>query len=316
MGIYDREYYRGESRGAAFLTSAPVCRAIILLNIAVFVVEHLNLIPASTFRNIFAASGHAIFAEGHVWQLLTSSFLHDTPLQLLFSMYFFWVFGHEIEAMYGPKDFLALYLSAAIVSSFGWAVVDALAMHDHSSPLLGSTGPLFAITTLYALFYPRRELLFMFVIPIEVWLLVTLLVALNVFTIVTGREDGSAVASLLTGAAYGYVYKRFDLRLSRLPLGRSRRPRLRVVTADPPPPSREKPAPRPASTGPTWSPNPASASKPASTTAVVPEEQLDARLDEILAKIAREGRDGLTEDENRILQEASRRARNRRSDRL
>jgi hypothetical protein len=36
----------------------------------------------------------------------------------------------------------------------------------------------------------------------------------------------------------------------------------------------------------------------------------------VLAKIAREGRDGLTDEENRVLQEASRRARNRRSDRL
>ena len=48
----------------------------------------------------------------------------------------------------------------------------------------------------------------------------------------------------------------------------------------------------------------------------VPEEQLDARLDDVLAKIAREGREGLTEEEHRVLQEASRRARNRRSDRL
>ena len=69
--------------------------------------------------------------------------------------------------------------------------------------------------------------------------------------------------------------------------------------------------------GPTWSSEPATASvsKPAASGAV-PEEQLDAKLDEVLAKIAREGRNGLTDDENRVLQEASRRARNRRSDRL
>ena len=67
--------------------------------------------------------------------------------------------------------------------------------------------------------------------------------------------------------------------------------------------------------GPDLVARPAAASKP-STTAVLPEEQLDARLDEVLAKIAREGRAGLTDDENRILQEASQRARNRRSDRI
>jgi hypothetical protein len=49
---------------------------------------------------------------------------------------------------------------------------------------------------------------------------------------------------------------------------------------------------------------------------VLPEEQLDKRLDEVLAKIAREGRASLTDEEDRVLQEASRRARIRRSDRL
>ena len=74
-----------------------------------------------------------------------------------------------------------------------------------------------------------------------------------------------------------------------------RAPRLRVVMPEP----REKPAP-PRTTGPTWSPNPATAAKP-TTAAVLPEEQLDARLDEVLAKIAREGRSGLTEEERQTL---------------
>ena len=56
----------------------------------------------------------------------------------------------------------------------------------------------------------------------------------------------------------------------------------------------------------------ASAATRSAPTGVIAEEQLDARLDEILAKIAHEGRGGLTDDENRILQEASRRARDRR----
>jgi rhomboid family protein len=124
-----------------------------------------------------------------------------------------------------------------------------------------------------------------------------------------GKSSRVAVAAHLTGAAYGYLYKRFDLRWSRVSWRRVSAPRLRVIMPEP----REKPTSR--ASGPTWSPNPATAPKP-STTAVLPEEQLDARLDEVLAKIAREGRGGLTEEENRVLQEASRRARNRRSDRI
>ncbi len=313
MGIYDREYYRGETRGAGLFSTAPVCRAIILLNVAVFLLDRLNLVPHVTFQDLFAAHSDAIFYRGHVWQLLTATFLHATPLHLIANMYFLWLCGHELEAMYGPRDFLAFYLSAAVASTFAWAACNALATQRHPTMMLGASGAIFAVAALYALFYPRREILLMFVIPVEVWLLVSLYVAYDVFMIISGGETGTAVVAHVAGASYGYLFKRFDFRWSRLPIGVGRRPKLRIVSADPP---REKPVPRPATTGPTWSPGPATASKPASSTAVVPEEQLDARLDDILAKIAREGRDGLTDEDNRVLQEASRRARNRRSDRL
>jgi hypothetical protein len=55
--------------------------------------------------------------------------------------------------------------------------------------------------------------------------------------------------------------------------------------------------------------------RPAATP-TVPEDQLDSRLDEVLAKILREGKNALTEEEKLVLDEASRRARMRRSDRL
>jgi membrane associated rhomboid family serine protease len=318
MGIHDREYYRSENRGANLFSTAPVCKAIIFINVGVFLLEHLNIVDGNLLHDWFAATSAGIFRQGYVWQLLTATFLHGSLLHLLVNTYFLWVFGREMEEMYGERDFLALYLSAAVLSTLGWAAIDALAPKQGLSithSMIGASGAIFAVVVLYAMFYPRRELLFMFVIPVEVWLLVSLYVAYDAYTLLSGVSTGTAVASHITGALYGFLYKKFDIRWSRLPWNRVKRPRLRIVPADPP---REKPASRPAtssSPGPTWATNSASASKPAAT-AVVPEEQLEARLDEVLAKIAREGRSGLTEDENRILQEASRRARNKRSDRL
>jgi hypothetical protein len=167
---------------------------------------------------------------------------------------------------------------------------------------------------LFALYYPRREILFMFVIPLEVWQLVAFYLGYQLLLLLRADHWQIAVEGHLAGAAYGYLFKRFDLRWSHLPWVRTRGRRFRVVSPEP----REKPAARPAA-GPSWSSSAAESAKPASVSSaggvVIAEEQLDARLDEVLAKIAREGRGGLTEDENRILQEASARARNRRSDR-
>ena len=316
MGIYDREYYRGETRGSLWLSgSAPVCRALVAINVAVYILGLLRGAEGQgQLVDWLGATSDGIFQHGYVWQLLTATFVHGGLLHLLGNMLILWVVGREIEAMYGSRDFLALYLSAAIISTLGWAICDAL-FHHGAQGMVGASGAVLAVAVLYVLYYPRREVLFMFVLPVEMWVLVAGFIGYQVFLLLRGGDWQTAVESHLVGAAYGYLVKRFDLRWSRLPWFHPRRPRFRVINPDP----REMSAPRsgPVVSGPTWSSEPAAAgvSKPA-TTAVVPEEQLDAKLDEVLAKIAREGRAGLTDDENRVLQEASRRARNRRSGRL
>ena len=312
MGIYDREYYRGETRGSAWFVTGQVTKSLILINVAVFLAEQLDLINPRFIEHWFAASSDQIFRHGHIWQLVTATFLHGDLGHILWNMLFLWMVGRELEGMYGHHDFLALYLTAGAFSTLGWALLDEFS--PSHLPMVGASGAVVALAVLYTLFYPRREVLFMFVIPVEMWILASVYVASQVYFMLRGGDMRTAVEAHVAGALYGYLYKQFDLRWSRLPISRRRRPRLRIVTADPA--TREKPAPRPAATvGPTWSSNSASIMKP-TTTAVVTEEQLDARLDEILAKIAREGRGGLSEEENRILLEASRRARNRRSERL
>jgi membrane associated rhomboid family serine protease len=310
MGIYDREYYRGETRGSGWLSgAAPACKTIILINVVVYFLQ--QVLDPHFVEDYLAASSDAIFRHGRVWELVTATFLHDphNVVHILMNMMFLWMAGREMESFYGTRDFVALYLGAAIVSTLGWTVLDTYSARP--GVMIGASGAVLAVVVLYALYYPRREVLLFFILPVEMWLLVVIFLGYQVWEFIhPGVESKVAVASHCTGALYGYLFKRFDLRWSRLSWKGLRRPRLRVIVPDP----REKSVPRPS--GSSWSSNPATIAKPSMTTAVVPEEQLDARLDEVLAKIAREGRVGLTEEENRVLQEASRRARNRRSDRL
>ena len=253
-----------------------------------------------------AASPEGIFRQGRVWQLLTATFLHDPShiLHIVGNMLFLWIVGREMESLYGSRDFLAFYLAAAVVSTFCWAVVAAFTPGFHY--MVGASGAVMAVLTLYTLYYPRREILFFF-IPMPMWLVLGIYLVWPL--VVDGRGSPPvAIESHLAGAAFAFAFKHFDLRWSRLTAGGLRRPRLKVIS----PPRYETSRPRaPVSSrgvGDTVGPM-------APSFSVLPEEQLDARLDEVLAKIAREGREGLTEDERKILQEASRRAQDRRSDR-
>jgi hypothetical protein len=232
-------------------------------------------------------------------------------------MWFLWIVGRDMETLYGSREFLGFYLASAVISTLGWAALSEFS--PHSGVMLGASGAVMAVAVLYAMYFPRRELLLFFVLPVPMWLIVSL----YLFFPLIDRNGAANVAieAHLVGAACGVVYKYFDLRLTRLlssnPLRfrfRFGRPKLRIFS--PPTPPYDAPS-RGRAQGPTWSSGVGlTGAKPSSSAAVLPEELLDARVDEILAKIAREGREALSEEENRVLQEASRRAKIRRSDRL
>jgi membrane associated rhomboid family serine protease len=310
MGIYDREYYRGESGGPGWFGGvAPICKTIILINGVVFLLEHAFRIDPQFIAEWLAASPEGIFRQGRIWQLVTATFLHGGPMHILGNMLFLWIAGREMESLYGSRDFLAFYLTAGILSTLGWAAIDAFSPGHHV--MLGASGAVMAVVVLYTLYYPRREILLFFVLPLPMWVLVVL----YLFLPFVDRSVAPQVAieSHLIGAGFGVIYKFYDLRWSRLVSRRwFSRPRLKIFS----PITYETPRSR--SQSPSWSSSvgTSSGSSKPSSVMVLPEEQLDARLDEVLAKIAREGRDGLTEEEIRVLQEASRRARIKRSDRL
>jgi membrane associated rhomboid family serine protease len=308
MGIYDREYYRGETGGSGWFGGvSPVCKSIIAINVVVFLLEQLT---RSDIKPYFAASPDGVLHHFRVWQLLTATFLHDHLWHLLGNMWFFWIVAREMEALYGSRDFLAFYLCAAIFSTLAWVLISAVAMGPDSTGLMiGASGAVMGTMMLFTLFYPKREILFFF-IPMPMWLLLAIYLVYPLLPILGGGTTQTAVESHLAGAGFAFLFKQFDLRWSRLFSGRIFKPTLRIFS----------PVPREQTRTRTPNPSRASASvgiagksAPAS---VIPEEQLDARLDEVLAKIAREGRSGLTEEELRVLQEASRRARIRRSDRI
>jgi membrane associated rhomboid family serine protease len=313
MGIYDREYYRGETGGTGLFSGvSPVTKSLIVINAAVFLLDQLinrGHIHDRFISTYLAASADGVLHHFRIWELLTATFLHDDVWHLLGNMWFFWIVGREMESLYGSRDFLIFYLGAAIFSTLAWVLIIAASNQNLLVHMIGASGAVMAVVTLYTLFYPRREIL-LFFIPVPMWLLLAIYLFFPLLPVIAGGSTNVAVESHLAGAGFGFLFKQFDLRWSRLFSGRVFKPRLRIFSPAP----REQTRTRTPSTS--RAPASVGSGGKSAQVNVLPEEQLDARLDEVLAKIAREGRAGLTEEEFRVLQEASRRARIRRSDRL
>ena len=206
MPLYDRDYMqaRGGSawggRGGAW----SVTQILIGLNIAVFLLQ--QFLPESDF--LLALWPGAVLS-GRVWQLLTYNFCHGGLMHLLFNMLFLWWFGRELESMYGGGRFLRFYLVSGIGA--GLAFVAGAVFHGDPRPAVGASGCVMGLLVLYAFHYPRRQVLFYGIIPMEIRWLVGLYVLMDLSGYM-GGSSGIANAAHLGGAEYGAAYALWERR--------------------------------------------------------------------------------------------------------
>lgn len=313
MGIYDRDYYRreGPSFLGAFGERGVACKWLIAINVVVFVLQMLS--PARRLEDMRDAGSitnwlildPSLVMSGQIWRLLTYSFLHSVtdPGHILWNMLFLWWFGTDVEDLYGKKEFLAIYLTAAflggvvhtLLCQFGW-----YALHPFWGwpRVLGASGAVTTVLILCAIHYPRRVILLFFIFPVPIWLFIFFSVGKDFITFLGPRDTNVAVDVHLTGAAFAFLYYRYHWRLStlwpdfRAWRKRATRPRLRVYPEDAEP-----------------TPVTAAVSPPA---ALTDDEQLEAKVDALLEKIFRYGENSLTESEREVLLRASERLKRRR----
>ncbi len=299
MGLADRDYSRGGTRGLG-LRAGSVVTILIAADVAIWLVEVLFVHSLTAdIIHYLAANPADIFERHWLWQVLTANFLHDPRNfgHILGNMLFLYFFGRELEEMYGRRDFLIFYLSAGSLAILAEAAINHFSREPAMEMLgvlprveiFGASGAVMGVVVLFTLFFPNRQIYLGFLIPIQAWLLCLLYVFFDLSGAL-GGGTGVAHWAHLTGAAYGFLYRSLDLRWERvlsrtkglfrslgLPGGRRPRPRL---LREREPADRREPLRRDLST----------------------RDPVSARIDEILEKISRSGRESLTGEEIDYLQ--------------
>jgi membrane associated rhomboid family serine protease len=173
----------------------PVTRAIILLNVAVFL---LQLATSGIYDDRFALEPLGPYF--HPWQLLTYAFMHGSVTHIFFNMLALFMFGGQLEQIWGPWRYLVYYL-ACVLSA---AAVQLATLP--SEPTLGASGGVFGLLLAFAMYFPRQRVLLLFPpIPMPAWLFVTLYGLIELFLGVWGREPGIAHFAHLGGMLGGAV---------------------------------------------------------------------------------------------------------------
>jgi membrane associated rhomboid family serine protease len=207
----------------------PVIKMLMLTNAAVFVLVgffgsfSLDGLPLEAILSQYL--GLMPFGYGfYPWQLVTYQFMHANIWHLLYNMVFgLWMFGMEIEHVWGSKKFLTFYLTCGVAAGLSQLVLSPILdpgslyiVHRATGeilggiPTVGASGAVYGVLIAFAMLFPDRYIFLYFLFPIKAKYFVAGLILLGVFAV----GDRSAVAHLahLGGALAGYLYILYDRR--------------------------------------------------------------------------------------------------------
>ena len=180
---------------------APVTRLLLYANVFVYLLQAFYE-PVLIGNFALWPFTSASFAP---WQIVTYSFLHGNLAHLLFNMLALYMFGSDIERVFGARRFVTYYFICVVSAALMQLIVSS-AGDMPPYPTVGASGGVFGLLLAFGLFFPRRTVVLLIPpIPMPAWLFVTLYGALELFLGVTGTQQGVAHFAHLGGMLGGYL---------------------------------------------------------------------------------------------------------------
>ena len=184
----------------------PAIKALVIANVAAFLVG--LIVPAITLS--FGLRPADVVGSLQLWQLVTYMFLHSGIFHLLFNMLALWMFGVELERMWGSRYFTKFYFVAG-----GGAAVTTLLLSFTPFPFadqlyysltIGASGAVYGVLLAYALYFPHRPIYLYFVFPVPAKYFVMIIGAISLLSSMNGPGGGVAHTTHLGGLVAAYLY--------------------------------------------------------------------------------------------------------------
>lgn len=208
----------GGGGGFALPSLTPGVKWLLLLNGGIWIFANLLMflvLPQVTFtafeRGMAAwfglDPGSWTWWFPRVWQLLTYGFLHAPDLShVLFNMLGLFFFGTMLEGILGTRKFLSFYGMAVALG--GAAALAYGWLTGDMTPTVGASGGVLAVIVAMAVLRPHTRVIFI-MFPIALWVLAVGVVFMDVmrvvYTIKGVSGDMVSWQVHLTGAAFGFL---------------------------------------------------------------------------------------------------------------
>ncbi len=206
MGPY--EYYQPPTR---FAIIPPVIKNLLIINVLVFLAQQLPgvgpflerwfaLWPLGSPDTVLTPYGMQQVPSFYPWQLITYAFLHGSFTHLFFNMFALWMFGVQLENVWGSRRFAEYYFACVL----GAAVAQLVIMYGSYIPTIGASGGVYGILLAFGMMFPNQPIYLYFLFPIKAKWFVLGYALLELYAGVTGTQAGVAHFAHLGGMVVGF----------------------------------------------------------------------------------------------------------------
>ncbi len=206
---YQSSFSRGNYFGPRLFTDA--IKLLISINFVIFLLQSISGQERILFQ-LFGIVPKNTFGQLMLWQPFTYLFFHGGIWHVLINMFVLWMFGSELETLWGRQEFLKYYFLTGV----GSGLVTVLFSLNSPVPVVGASGAVYGILLAYGLIFPNRYVYLYFFIPVRVKYFVIFIGALAFFSSIGAGSSGVSHLTHLSGMLIGFGYLKSNVRLNAL----------------------------------------------------------------------------------------------------
>ena len=174
-------------------------KVLVSVNFGIFVLQTLSN-AEGLFFPLFGLVPRMVWSELMIWQPFTYLFFHGGIWHVLINMFVLWMFGSELERLWGKSHFLKFYFTTGI----GSGLLTTLFRLQSITPIVGASGAVYGVLLAYGLTYPNRQIYLYGIIPIKsIWFVI----GIGMIAFMSSFNNISQVSHIthLSGMLIGYL---------------------------------------------------------------------------------------------------------------